>query len=281
MLLLVDYSSMLYRAYHSTPSTVQMNAVHGFLSMLARLLPERKPERLAICTDEDWRPAFRVRALPMYKTHRVGDLPDPVTPQEALGKELLQAMGLAVVGWPGYEAEDIIATLAAAADESVEILSGDRDLFELVEDPKVRVLYPAKGGLQTVDEHWITSKYGIPGRSYGDYALLRGDPSDGLPGVPGIGEKTAARLIAEHGSLDALLANPSLNPKLRAKLDAAADYLAAARQVVLPVRDLPLPKRSLALRNCGDPEAVSRLASQHSLGNAVARLQAVLQNWPN
>ena len=280
MLLLIDYSSMLYRAYHSTPSTVPMNGIHGFLSSLARVLQDRKPSGLAICCDDDWRPQFRVDALPMYKTHRVGDLPDPVTPQEALGREFLDALGLAVVGWPGYEAEDIVATLAHShKGEVIEILSGDRDLFDLVEDPRIRVLYPAKGGIQVVTEGWITEKYGIPGRSYGDFALLRGDPSDGLPGVAGIGEKTAATLIARYGSLAGVQAADDLNPKIRAKLEASADYLKAAAEVVRPVRDLPLPQRDLSLpEKSKNPATVERITQEHSLGNAVQRFQKTLED---
>jgi len=278
MLLLIDYSSMLYRAFHSTPSTVPMNGVHGFLSSLARVLQERKPNGLAICCDDDWRPQFRVAALPMYKTHRVGDLPDPVTPQEPVGRQLLDALGLAVVGWEGYEAEDVIATLAHQHDtEDIEILSGDRDLFDLVEDPRVRVLYPAKGGMQTVTESWITEKYGIPGRSYGDFSLLRGDPSDGLPGVAGIGEKTASSLIARYGSLEALQSADDVAPKIKAKLEAAAEYLKAASTVVMPLRNLPLPPRSLSLPESPRNAAlVEKIGQEYSLENALQRLQKSL-----
>src|SRR3989449_4988914 len=214
-----------------------MHAVYGFLNMLARLVTDRRPDRLGIAVDEDWRPAFRVEALPAYKAHRVSDEPDPIAPQEALGREVLGALGIAVVGAEGFEAEDVIATLAARAREPIEIVSGDRDLFALVRDPDVRVLYPLVGvtKLLQVDEAEITRRYGIPGRAYGDFALLRGDPSDGLPGVPGIGEKTAARLVAEHGSVDAILSAPALAPAVARRLEAARDYLTAARRVVLPV----------------------------------------------
>src|SRR5881409_2963708 len=214
MVLLIDYSSLLFRSFHTLPPTIPMHAVYGFLNMLARLVTDRHPQRLAVAVDEDWRPAFRVDALPSYKTHRVSDEPDPVAPQEELGREVLAALGVAVAGAEGFEAEDVIATLAARAREPVEIVSGDRDLFALVRDPKVRVLYPLTGvtKLLTVDEAEVTRRYGIPGRRYGDFAILRGDPSDGLPGVPGIGEKTAARLIAAHGSLANVLAAKTLPP---------------------------------------------------------------------
>lgn len=275
MLLLIDYSSMLYRAYHSTPTSVPMNGVYGFLNMLARVVADRKPTHLALGVDDDWRPAFRVEALPTYKAHRVSDEPDPVTPQEAKGREILEAMGLAVVGAPGYEAEDLIATLAERATGPVEILSGDRDLFDLVRDPDVKVLYPVKGvsTLAEVTEGWIEQKYGIPGRRYGDYALLRGDPSDGLPGVAGIGEKTAAKLIAEHGSLEALLASPRIPPKIAA----GREYLEAARRVVLPVRNVAIPEVDTALpRHIADPDVLQRAMDEHKLGNAIARAMTAL-----
>src|SRR5689334_5449989 len=200
MLMLIDYSSLLFRTFHTIPSSVPMHAVYGFLNMLARLIVDRRPEQLAVAVDDDWRPEFRVAAIPSYKAHRVSDEPDPIEPQEALGREVLAALGIAVVGAEGFEAEDVIATLAARAAGPVEIVSGDRDLFALVRDPDVRVLYPVTGvtKLLEVDEAEITRRYAIPGRAYGDFALLRGDPSDGLPGVPGIGEKTAAKLVAEQ-----------------------------------------------------------------------------------
>lgn len=283
MLLLVDYSSMLYRGFHATPSTIPMNGVHGCLGMLARVIADRRPSALALAVDDDWRPQFRVDALPSYKAHRVAEDPDaddPVAPQEALGRVLLEAIGLAVVGAPGYEAEDVIATLAAATDEPVEILSGDRDLFALVEDPHVCVLYPQKGvrELARVDEAWITARYGIPGRAYGDYALLRGDPSDGLPGVAGIGEKTAASLIARYGSLEALLAATDLAPAVARKIEAGRDYLDAARRVVMPVATCALTSHApLALpTRVADPATVRALAAEHRLGNAVDRLLGAL-----
>jgi 5'-3' exonuclease len=226
MQMLVDYSSLLFRAYHAMPDSVPMQGVYGFLNMLARLLRDRRPARLCIAVDDDWRPAFRTDALPSYKAHRVSDEPDPVAPQEEVGRELLEALGIAVVGADGFEAEDIIATIAARAREPVEVVSGDRDLFALVRDaaPAVTVLYPVRGvsELAVVDEAEITRRYGIPGRAYLDFALLRGDPSDGLPGVAGIGEKTATKLIAEHASLDGLLAARNLPAAVARRLDARA-----------------------------------------------------------
>ena len=279
MLMLIDYSSLLFRSFHTIPESVPMHAVYGFLNMLARLVTDRRPDRLGIAVDEDWRPAFRVEALPAYKAHRVSDEPDPIAPQEALGREVLGALGIAVVGAEGFEAEDVIATLAARAREPVEIVSGDRDLFALVRDPDVRVLYPLVGvtKLLQVDEAEITRRYGIPGRAYGDFALLRGDPSDGLPGVPGIGEKTAARLIAGHGSLANVLAARTLPPAVARRLEAAQAYLAAARRVVPPVAEVPLPPLDLALPKAPrHPRTLARLAREHELATPVGRVEKAL-----
>jgi len=284
MQMLVDYSSLLFRAYHAMPDSVPMQGVYGFLNMLARLLRDRRPARLCIAVDDDWRPAFRTDALPSYKAHRVSDEPDPVAPQEEVGRELLEALGIAVVGADGFEAEDIIATIAARAREPVEVVSGDRDLFALVRDaaPAIAVLYPVRGvsELVVVDEAEITRRYGIPGRAYLDFALLRGDPSDGLPGVAGIGEKTATKLIAEHGSLDGLLAARSLPAAVARRLDAARDYLAAARRVVPPRADVPLPQLALDLpREPAHPRTLARLAAAHSLDGPLGRLHAVLAEF--
>jgi len=276
MLMLVDYSSLLFRAFHTIPESVPAHAVHGFLNMLARLITDRRPDRLGIAVDEDWRPAFRVDALPSYKAHRVSDEPDPIAPDEALGREVLEALGIAVAGAEGFEAEDVIATLAAHAREPVEVVSGDRDLFALVRDPDLRVLYPLTGvsKLLEVDEAEITRRYGIPGRAYGDFALLRGDPSDGLPGAPGIGEKTAARLIAEHGSLASVLAARTLPPAVARRLEAAQTYLAAARRVVPPVADVPLPPLDLSLPKApAHPRRLARLAREHELAGPVGRVE--------
>ncbi len=282
MLLLVDYSSLLYRTFHTIPDSVPAHAVYGFLSMLARLCTDRRPQRLAVAVDDDWRPGFRVAAIPSYKAHRVADddEEDPLAPQEALGREVLAALGVAVVGADGFEAEDVIATLAARACEAVEIVSGDRDLFALVRDPDVRVLYPVTGvtRLAVVDEAEITRRYGIPGRAYVDYAILRGDPSDGLPGVPGVGEKTAAGLLARYGSLAAVLAAGDLPPAVARRLAAARDYLAAARRVVPPVSDVPLRDDvALDLPDApAHPRTLARLVAEHRLGGPVERLRKAL-----
>jgi 5'-3' exonuclease len=286
MLLLVDFSSLLYRAFFSMPEHLPAHAVHGFLNMLAPLIADRRPARLAIAVDDDWRPAFRVEAIPSYKTHRVAedgegdDEEDLIGPQEALGRELLAAMGFAVVGADGFEADDVIATLTATSHGRIEIVSGDRDLVALVRDPDVSVLYPRRGttDLSIVDEAEVTRRYDIPGRAYQDFALLRGDPSDGLPGARGIGEKTASKLMREHGSLDAVLRSTELAPAVARKIDASREYLEAARRVIPPVRDIPLPPPDLALpAPTHQATRVARIAAEHELTNATERVQAALR----
>jgi 5'-3' exonuclease len=259
-----------------------VNAALGFLNFVSRLLPDRKPSRLFVALDADWRPEFRVAALPTYKTHRVagpGDPPDPVDPQMKIIIELLEAIGITTVGAEGYEAEDVIATLVERMSGPREIVTGDRDLFALVKDPDVRVLFTLRGvsELAQVDEAWVRAKYGIPGDRYYDYAVLRGDPSDGLPGVHGIGEKTASFLVAKYGTLDAILAAPDVSAQIRAKLRASADYLAAARKVVWMARDAPVEGGDGALpRAPAHAERLATLAKRYGLDASVKRVVEAL-----
>jgi len=290
-LLLLDAASLLYRAYHAVPELkapdgTKVHAAMGFLSFVSRLLPDRKPGRFYAALDNDWRPAFRVAALPTYKTHRVAgpdDLPDEVGLQFPIVLEIFDAVGLSYAGADGFEAEDVIATLAARTDERVEVVTGDRDLFAIVRDPHVRVLYTLRGvsELALVDETWIAAKYGIPGDRYLDYALLRGDPSDGLPGVAGIGAKTASDLLRRYGSLDAALAAPDLSPSVRQKLNRSAEYLAAARRVVAPVADAPVRGGDGSIPAAPrDPERARALGERYRLSATVDRLIAALPSVP-
>ena len=264
------------------PDGTGVNAALGFLNFLSRLVPDRRPARLFVALDADWRPEFRVAALPSYKSHRVagpGDPPDPVDPQIRIIIELLGLFGITTVAAEGYEAEDVIATLVQRTSGPVEIVTGDRDLFAIVKDPNVRVLYTLRGvsELASVDESYIHAKYGIPGDRYFDYAVLRGDPSDGLPGVHGIGEKTASQLVAKYGSLDAILAAQDLSATIRAKLRASADYLAAARKVVWMARDAPVTGGDGTLPKApSDPAALDRAAKRYGLQAATTRLLEAL-----
>lgn len=297
-LMLLDTPSLYFRAFFGVPESVTapdgtpVNAVRGLLDMIARLVQDRSPDRLVCCMDADWRPAFRVAALPSYKAHRVAEdggdqTPDALEAQLPLIDAVLDAFGLARAGVPGYEADDVIGTLAArhAARGPVDVVTGDRDLFQLVDDRgPVVVLYTARGirNLQVMDEQAVAAKYGIPGRGYGDYATLRGDPSDGLPGVPGVGDKTAAALVTRFGSVEGILAaldsgaDEGFPAGARRRLEAARDYLATAETVVRVVTDIDAPELA-ALddrlpRGARDPEALVELADRWNLGSPVNRL---------
>jgi 5'-3' exonuclease len=292
--MLLDTASLYYRAFYGVPDTVTapdgtpVNAVRGLLDMIARLVRAREPGRLIACMDEDWRPAFRVEAVPSYKAHRVlegGDGTEEQTPpalaaQVPVINDVLGAAGIAVAGAPGYEADDVIATLAVAADQPVDVVTGDRDLFQLVDDAQgVRIVYTVRGltKLEIVDEAAVTARYGIPGQAYADFAVLRGDPSDGLPGVPGVGEKTAATLIRAFGSVDAIVTaidagHGGFPPGSRAKLTAARAYLDVAPAVVRTATDVPLPDSGGALpMKIADPARLAGLGERWGLGSSLAR----------
>ncbi|WP_041776436.1 5'-3' exonuclease [Blastococcus saxobsidens] len=300
--MLLDAASLYFRAFYGVPTSVTtpdgrpINAVRGFLDMTARLVTAHGPDRLVACWDDDWRPAFRVEALPSYKAHRLApdggeETPDELGPQVPILVEVLAAAGLARVGAPGYEADDVIGTLATRSRGPVDVVTGDRDLFQLVDDARgVRILYTARGisDLDFVDESAVTAKYGIPGRAYADFAVLRGDPSDGLPGVAGVGAKTAAALIDEFGDLAGIRAavartvvpKPPLTAAVLKKLHAAADYLDAAPVVVAVAKDIDLPPVEGPLpRTPADAGALAALAEAHGLRSSLGRLGAAL-GWP-
>jgi len=292
--MLVDSASMYYRAFYGVPDSVQapdgtpVNAVRGFLDMLSRLVTLYRPTQLVACWDDDWRPAFRVELLPTYKAHRlepgsdpaasVEETPDLLAPQVPIIVDLLAALGIARVGSPGFEADDVIGTLATSAGCAVDVVSGDRDLIQLVDDVKpVRVLYTGRGiaKLEEMDEAYVEAKYGIPGRAYADFAALRGDPSDGLPGVPGVGEKTASGLIQRWGSIEAIVAAlDSGDPELsqRAKLAPARDYLGVAAGVTRVRTDCPLVAHDPRIREVPiDPERVVELVDRWGIDASVNR----------
>lgn len=290
--LLIDTSSLVYRALFSTPDTIRtpdgtgINAAYGFLGMVAHLIREHDPEFIACATDEAWRPEWRVRLIHEYKAHRAEpgspqlEAEEKLAPQMPAIFEILTLSGIKVVGYPDYEAEDVIGTLAARTKGPVAIVSGDRDLFQLVRDPDVRVMYPKRGvsQLTIVDEGYIEERFGIPGRAYRDYALLRGDPSDGLPGVKGIGEKTASALLAKYGTLEAIVdaAKSGGRGMVLGKIARQLDYVERALEVVTIPTDLPLPPLDLT-RPRKEPDArVTEVAQRFGLTGPVRRLTAAL-----
>ncbi|MEJ5915639.1 5'-3' exonuclease [Pseudokineococcus sp. 1T1Z-3] len=308
-LLLLDAASLYFRAYHGIPDSVAapdgtpVNALRGFLDMTARLVAERRPGGLVACWDDDWRPQWRVDAVPSYKAHRVGadggeEAPRTLGPQVPVIAEALAAVGLARVGAPGCEADDVIGTLATRAlgeGRTVEVVTGDRDLFQLAglgartgehdDHGGVLVLYTSRGvrDLEVVDGARLVERYGVAdGDRYADLAVLRGDPSDGLPGVPGIGEKTAATLLERFGDLDGVRAaaedpGSSLRPAQRTRLAEAAGYLDAAPAVVRVLRDADLPDHDDGLPSApADPAALARLAGRYGIASSLRRLLGAL-----
>jgi 5'-3' exonuclease len=296
-LLLLDTASLYFRAYFGVPESVKapdgtpVNAVRGLLDFIARLVADHSPDALVACMDADWRPQWRVDLIPSYKAHRVADpagaeeVPDTLSPQVPVIEAVLDAIGIARIGVPGYEADDVIGTLAAASATPVTVVTGDRDLFQLVDDARgVRVLYPRKGvgDCDVIDEEAIAVRYGVRAGQYADFAALRGDPSDGLPGVKGIGEKTAAELVTAYGDLAgvrAAAADPfsRLTPARRRNLTAAAAYLDVAPKVVRVALDVPVPEVDAAVPAApADPAALEELAARWGLGGSLSRLLAAL-----
>ncbi|MEU4475015.1 5'-3' exonuclease [Micromonospora sp. NPDC023888] len=292
-ILLIDAASLYFRAYFGIPESAArtedgtpVNAVRGFLDMLATLIRGRGADRMVCALDYDWRPAWRVDLLPSYKAHRVAPqggeiVPDTLSPQVPMILEVLAAVGITAVGATGYEADDVLGTLSVTQPGPVEVVSGDRDLFQLIDDARpVRLLYVGRGvaKLDDCDDAAVRARYGVPADRYADFAALRGDPSDGLPGVAGVGEKTAARLIERYGGIAGILAalddsDSSFAPGLRTKLAAARDYLAVAPTVVRVALDVPLPELPTALPTAPvDPDRLVELAGRWNLAGSTRRL---------
>ncbi|MDT5043828.1 MAG: hypothetical protein QOE51_4813 [Actinoplanes sp.] len=292
-LLAVDAPSLYFRAFHGipesaarTPAGEPVNAIRGFLDMIASLVRTRRPDRIVCALDANWRPEWRVKLVPSYKRHRVAhgdveEVPAALEKQVPVLLEVLQTVGIPAFGVPGYEADDVLGTLAATQPGPVEVVSGDRDLFQLVDDERgTRLLYCGRGvaKLEDSDNAVVEQKYGVPARWYADFAAMRGDPSDGLPGVPGVGDKTASRLVSRYGGIDAILAalddpDSGFAPGVRTKLNAARDYLAVALPVCKVALDVPLPDFDPALPQAPrDPEALLALAERWNLASSARRL---------
>jgi 5'-3' exonuclease len=299
-LMLLDTASLYYRAFYGVPETMTapdgtpVNAVRGLLDMISRLVRARTPDRLIACMDADWRPAFRTAALPSYKAHRANpdgteQAPDALTAQIPVIEQVLAAAGVTMAAAPGYEADDVIGTLAARDSGPVEVVTGDRDLFQVVDDGRgVRILYTARGlaKLEEIDEAAVTKRYQIPGRSYAAFAALRGDPSDGLPGVTGVGEKTAAALVRVFGTVDAILAaldagHGGFPMGSRAKLVTDRTYLEASVAVVRVATDAPVPDTGGELpARPANPRLLAELDERWGLGSSLGRLLSALASRP-
>ncbi|WP_235825147.1 5'-3' exonuclease [Agromyces badenianii] len=301
-LMLLDTASLYFRAFYGVPDSITapdgtpVNAVRGLLDMIARLVTDFEATHLVACWDDDWRPAWRVELIPSYKAHRVeravpGGVDVEETPAGLIVqipriREVLGLLGIAVVGAPEHEADDVIGTLATGATMPVDVVTGDRDLFQLVDDEaSVRVVYTARGmsKLEVLTEASVVAKYGVLPEQYADFAVMRGDSSDGLPGVAGVGEKTAASLLQEFVDLDGIRAAAAdasvpMSASVRAKFTAAADYLDVAPTVVEVVRDLDLGEFDSRLRPVTGVrrEALEELATEWNLGGAVSRVLTAL-----
>jgi 5'-3' exonuclease len=304
-LMLLDTASLYFRAFYGVPDTIRradgtpVNAVRGLLDMIARLTTDYGATHLVACWDDDWRPQWRVDLIPTYKSHRVAEevahgpdmevVPDALEAQIPMIRRVLELAGIAVVGAAEHEADDVVGTYASHAGLPVDVVTGDRDLFQVVDDARqVRVIYTARGmkNLEVVTDAVVVGKYRVLPEQYADYATLRGDASDGLPGVAGIGEKTAASLLGEYGTLDWLLAaaadaGSGLSTSVRSKLAAATAYLTVAPAVVKLVRDLELPTIEEVGAQLhpviGESRAeLERLATEWNLGGSVRRLLEAL-----
>jgi 5'-3' exonuclease len=303
-LMLLDSASLYFRAFYGVkaaipaPDGTPTNAVRGFLDMVSTLITRYRPSDMVACVDQDWRPAWRVALVPSYKTHRLdvqtataaGGAPPGEAEPPGLAEQVpiifdaLAALGIAALGAPEHEADDVIATLAAQATMDVDVVTGDRDLFQVVDDARgVRVLYTARGvgKAEVVDAAALSARYGIAPDQYADFATLRGDTSDGLPGVPGIGEKTAAGLLRTFGTLEALLDAAAGGDRrlvaVAGRINAARDYLTRAPEVVRTVDTLPLPTVDTALPRT-PPEAarLAELDARWGIGNVLARATKAL-----
>jgi len=306
-LLLLDAASMYFRAFFGVPDTLTapdgtpVNAVRGFTDMVARVLTDRRPSRVVACLDLDWRPAFRVKALPSYKTHRLAGggppgaeiVPDRLAVQVPILLDVLAAAGIATAGATGYEADDVIGTLVATEDtDPVEVVSGDRDLLQVVREKPtpVRVVYIGRGlaKAEVMGPAEVAAKYGLPvkraGELYAELAMLRGDPSDGLPGVPGVGEKTAASVVSKFDSwaeLQGAVTDTSdrrLTAPVRNKLAAAAEYLGVIEPVVRVAKDAPvrMSRSDVVPSTPADPDRLEELSERWGLSGSVDRLRAAI-----
>jgi len=296
-LMLLDSASLWYRAYYGMPDTLlspsglPVNAIRGYLDMTARLVSIYSPTRLVACIEGDWRPSWRVDLWPDYKANRLEvdsdeeEEPETLTPQIPILLDLIDAFGIPMVGVDDYEADDVMATFATQEKGPIRVVTGDRDLFQLVDDKKdIKVVYLAKGitNHDLVDIKFVADKYGIPGDRYALFAMFRGDPSDGLPGVKGIGEKGAALIANNFATTDHALkaaqeGDSALPATLAKKIIAGEEYLKIAPTLVHCARDVALPTMDLSLpKKPADLSQIYQMKEEYGLGASVDRLIAAL-----
>ena len=296
--MLLDSASLWYRAYYGMPDTLlsptgmPVNAIRGYLDMTARLIGMYSPNRIVACIEGDWRPSWRVDIFPAYKANRLEDdsdveeEPETLTPQIPVLLDLLDAFGFPMLGVDDYEADDVMATFAVKEKGPIRIVTGDRDLFQLVDDKRdVKVVYLARGISQhdLVDISWVADKYAIPGDRYALFAMFRGDPSDGLPGVKGIGEKGAALIANNFATVDEVIAaaksgHEVLSASLAKKVVDGIDYLKIAPTLVNCARDVAIPQMDLSIpKRPDDLSQIYAMKDEYGLGASVDRLISALQ----
>jgi 5'-3' exonuclease len=297
-----DTATLYYRAFFAVPESIvapdgtPSGAVRGFLDMVSAIAKKFPAQEVVFAWDDDWRPQWRVDLVPTYKLHRVDEeisdqpdaalevIPDALSPQIGAISFILDAIGLPRIGQIGHEADDVLGALVAKSSGPCDVVTGDRDLFQLVNDREnKRVISITKGvkNLEVVDDAYLSNRYGISGAQYADFSMLRGDPSDGLPGVKGIGEKTAARLINDHVDIMGLIAAAkddatTLAPAVRRNLLESQNYMKAAGKVVRVKTSARLPKSLLLPKSVKDPESLALLVSAWGVEKQVARLLKTL-----
>lgn len=296
MRLLIDSASLWYRAFYGMPDNFHskegepVNAIKGFYEGLATLVQRYRPTEIGICLDGQWRPSWRVALFPGYKLNRVDanekeEEPDLLTPQIEPLLQLAELAGLEIIGADDYEADDVIATLASASKVPVRVATGDRDLFQLLQySDDLRIIYLAKGitSHDLVDRDYVSNKYRIPAERYALYAAIRGDASDGLPGIRGIGEKGAAAIVSEFSSFNQIIEaakneSPLLKPLHRKKILEDLDYALIAEKLVHCATDVPLPEHNLsAWQDKSDLIAFRTLGKDLGLGSTVEKTIAAL-----
>ena len=297
-LMLLDSASLWYRAYFGMPDTLvsptgqPVNAIRGYLDMTSRLLVKYQPNRIVACLEGDWRPSWRVELFPDYKLNRLDEEggeeePDTLGPQIPILLDVLDALGIPLLGVDDYEADDLMATFSVKQPGPIRIVTGDRDLFQLADDKRdVKIVYLAKGisNHDLVDLKWIQEKYQIPGDRYALFAMIRGDSSDGLPGIRGIGEKGAMLIANLFKTLPEVMeaaanSDERLSANIRKKLLESSQYAAIAPKLVgcaldvaIPEMEITMPKKPKSL------EKIEKLKEDFGLGASIDRIMSAV-NW--